>query len=137
MEKSKVYFTREITPEGLIKIYEQVGKQLKGKVAIKISTGEPGGHNFLNPKLIKDLVNKLNGTIVECNTAYEGQRDTTEKHKKLMEYVDVCVDGPFLQEQFDSKLLWKGSKNQRVIDVKKSLSLSKGQDPVLHAKDYF
>lgn len=69
MEKSKVYFTKEITPESLVKIYEKLEKQLTGNVAIKISTGEPGGHNFLNPNLIKDLVNKLDGTIVECNTA--------------------------------------------------------------------
>ena len=72
MEKAKVYFTSDITSEGLVKIYEALGKELKGKVAVKISTGEPGGHNFLNPNLIKNLVNKLNGTIVECNTAYEG-----------------------------------------------------------------
>lgn len=84
MEKSKVYFTKNISPEGLIKIYEQVGKELKGNVAIKISTGEPGGKNFLNPNLIKDLVNKLNGTIVECNTAYEGRRNTTEEHWKAI-----------------------------------------------------
>ena len=77
MEKSKVYFTNQITSESLVKIYEQVGKELKGNVAIKISTGEPGGHNFLNPNLIKKLVNKLNGTIVECNTAYAGRRNTT------------------------------------------------------------
>lgn len=80
MEKSKVYFTREITSESLIKIYEQVGKELKGNVAIKISTGEPGGNNFLSPSLIKNLVNKLNGTIVECNTAYAGRRNTTKEH---------------------------------------------------------
>lgn len=84
MEKTKVYFTKEITPESLIKIYEQVGKDLKGNVAIKISTGEPGGHNFLNPQLIKNLVNKLNGTIVECNTAYAGRRNTTEEHWKAI-----------------------------------------------------
>lgn len=80
MEKSKVYFTKEITPESLIKIYEAVGKELEGKVAVKISTGEPGGHNFLNPDLIKDLVQKLNGTIVECNTAYGGKRMKLEDH---------------------------------------------------------
>lgn len=80
MEKSKVYFTKEITPESLIKIYEAVGKELEGKVAVKISTGEPGGHNFLNPNLIKDLVQKLNGTIVECNTAYGGKRMKLEDH---------------------------------------------------------
>jgi uncharacterized Fe-S center protein len=84
MEKSKVYFTEEISPKSLIKIYEAVGKSLKGKVGVKISTGEPGGHNFLNPKLIKDLVNKLNGTIVECNTAYGGKRMKLEDHLKTI-----------------------------------------------------
>lgn len=93
MEKAKVYFTKEITPESLIKIYETVGKELTGKVAVKISTGEPGGHNFLNPNLIKDLVQKLNGTIVECNTAYEGRRNTTEEHWKAIKdhgFVDIA-----------------------------------------------
>ena len=93
MEKSKVYFTKEITPESLIKIYEAVGKELKGKVAVKISTGEPGGHNFLNPNLIKDLVNKLNGTIVECNTAYAGRRNTTSEHWKAIKehgFMDIA-----------------------------------------------
>ena len=80
MEKSKVYFTKEITPESLIKIYEVMGVELKGKVAVKISTGEPGGHHFLNPNLIKDLVNKLYGTIVECCTAYGGKRMKLEDH---------------------------------------------------------
>ena len=80
MEKAKVYFTKEITPESLIKIYEAVGKELTGKVAVKISTGEPGGHNFLNPNLIKDLVHKLKGTIVECCTAYGGKRMKLEDH---------------------------------------------------------
>ena len=80
MEKAKVYFTKEITPESLIKVYEAVGKELNGRVAVKISTGEPGGHNFLNPNLIKDLVQKLNGTIVECNTAYGGKRMKLEDH---------------------------------------------------------
>lgn len=80
MEKSKVYFTKEITPESLIKIYDAVGFKLNGKVAVKISTGEPGGHNFLNPNLIKDLVQELNGTIVECNTAYGGKRMVVEDH---------------------------------------------------------
>ena len=84
MEKSKVYFTKEITKESLIKIYEALGKELKGKVAVKISTGEPGGHNFLNPNLIKDLVSKLNGTIVECCTAYGGKRMKLEDHLKTV-----------------------------------------------------
>lgn len=83
--KSKVYFTKEITSNSLVKIYEALNTNLKGKVAIKISTGEPGGHNFLDPNLIKTLVQKLNGTIVECNTAYEGRRNTTEEHWKAIE----------------------------------------------------
>ena len=80
MEKSKVYFTKEITPESLIKIYEALGKDLKGNVAVKLSSGEAGGHYFLNPNLIKDLVHNVNGTIVECNTAYAGKRNTTKDH---------------------------------------------------------
>lgn len=80
MEASKVYFTKDISPEGLKKAYEALGVRLKGKVAVKISTGEPGGHNFLQPALIRDLVAQLEGTIVECNTAYEGGRNTTQAH---------------------------------------------------------
>lgn len=81
----KVYFTKKITEDSLIQIYECLGKELTGKVAVKISTGEPGGHNFLNPSLIKGLVQKLNGTIVECNTAYKGRRNTSEDHLKAAE----------------------------------------------------
>lgn len=80
MEKANVYFTKEITAESLVKIYEALGRELNGKVAVKISTGEPGGHNFLQPDLITPLVKKLQGTIVECNTAYEGRRNTSEAH---------------------------------------------------------
>ena len=70
MEKATVYFTKDLSAKGLMKAYNALGVQLKGKVAVKISTGEPGGHNFLQPALIQDLVKALNGTIVECNTAY-------------------------------------------------------------------
>lgn len=80
MEKSKVYFTKSINEEGLIKIYNALNRNLKGKVAVKISTGEMGGHNFLDPNLIKGLVQKLNGTLVECNTAYPGKRMNSNDH---------------------------------------------------------
>lgn len=80
MEKAKVYFTREITPASLIKIYEALGVEATGKVGVKISTGEAGGHNYLKPELIKDFVQKLNANILECNTAYAGKRNTTEAH---------------------------------------------------------
>ena len=78
--KAQVYFTRDISAQGLIKIYDALGVTLKGKVAVKISTGEPGGHNFLSPALIKPLVDRLQGTIVECNTAYEGKRFASRDH---------------------------------------------------------
>lgn len=77
---SKVWMTKDISPEALVKIYEAMGRKATGKVAVKISTGEPGGHNFLQPALIKDLVKKVNGTIVECNTAYQGKRSSTADH---------------------------------------------------------
>ena len=84
MEKATVFFTPEITPESLLQIYHALQRPLTGKVAIKISTGEPGGHNFLQPQLIGALVQELHGTIVECNTAYEGRRSTTEAHWKAI-----------------------------------------------------
>ena len=84
-EVSKVYMYREITPENLVKIYEALGREATGKVAVKLSTGEPGGHNFLQPALIKDLVQEVNGTIVECNTAYGGGRSNTAAHLQAAE----------------------------------------------------
>lgn len=82
MEVPKVYMFTKISAENLVKIYEALGREATGKVAVKLSTGEPGGHNFLQPALIKDLVKKVNGTIVECNTAYGGGRADTENHLK-------------------------------------------------------
>ena len=83
MNKAKVYFTKDISPKGLIKIYKALGVELKGKVGVKISTGEAGGHNYLKPELIKDLVKLLNGDIIECNTAYPGKRNTVEDHMQV------------------------------------------------------
>ena len=85
MEKAKVYFIRDITPENIIEAYEAVGKKLTGKVAVKMHSGEQGNQNYLRPEFVKDVINYVNGTVVECNTAYEGARNSTEKHKKLIE----------------------------------------------------
>lgn len=85
MEKSKVYFIKEITSENIIKIYNALGKKLEGNVAVKLHSGEKGNRNYLKPKFVKDIVKYVNGTVVECNTAYEGARNTTEKHRKLIE----------------------------------------------------
>ena len=84
MEKTKVYFTKEITSESLVKIYEKLGIELKERVAVKLHSGEEGNQNYLRPEFVKDIINRVGGTVVECNTAYDGARNTTEKHKKLM-----------------------------------------------------
>ena len=81
-KRPAVYFIEEISPENLVRIYEALGRKAEGRVAVKVSTGEPGGHNFLQPTLIADLVHKVGGTIVECNTAYGGGRSDTENHLK-------------------------------------------------------
>lgn len=78
-----VYFTSDITPEGLVAVYEKLGWNPEGKVAVKLSTGEPPASNYLRPELIKDLVQSVNGTIVECNTAYGGSRAQTEMHYQV------------------------------------------------------
>ena len=85
MAKAEVYFTSEITPESLVKMFGKLGVEPRGKVGVKISTGEAGGNNYLKPELIGDLVKKVNGTIIECNTAYAGQRNTVEDHMKVAE----------------------------------------------------
>ncbi len=97
MEKAKVYFTREIIPENVVKMYQALGVTLPGKVAVKVHSGEEGNQNYLHPEFMKPMIEHVKGTVVECNTAYEGERDTTEKHKKLMEnhgwskYFDVDI----------------------------------------------
>ena len=85
MEKSKVYFTKELTPEAVVKMYKALRVNLKGKTAVKVHSGEEGNQNYLRPQFLKPMIEEIKGTVVECNTAYEGERDTTEKHQKLME----------------------------------------------------
>ena len=85
MGKSKVYFTKEITPDALIRIYEKLGVKLNGNVGVKVSTGERGSKGYLKTDLIGPFVNMLNGTIIECNTAYPGARNTAEEHLDVAE----------------------------------------------------
>ncbi len=105
MDKATVYFTREVTPESVVRMYEQLGVELPGKVAVKVHSGEKGNQNYLRPEFMIPMVKHVDGTIVECNTAYDGERDTTEKHVKLMaehgwtDVFDVDImdaDGPDL-----------------------------------------
>lgn len=83
MEKSKVYYVKDITPDSLIKIYEALGVELKGNIGVKVSTGERGSRGYLKADLIGPLVKQLNGTIIECNTAYAGARNTVEEHMEV------------------------------------------------------
>lgn len=82
---AKVYFIKDINAQNLVRIYEALGREATGKVAVKLSTGEPGNNNYLNPQLIEELVRKVDGTIVECNTAYGGGRSNTGSHLKAAE----------------------------------------------------
>ena len=82
--KSKVYFTRVLEPSSLIKLYKELGVELPGNVAVKLHSGEKGNQNYLKPEFVKEIIDHVNGTVVECNTAYEGARNTTEKHLELM-----------------------------------------------------
>lgn len=85
MEKAKVYFIKDITPHNLVKIYEALGKKLEGKVAVKLHSGEDGNQNYVKPEFVKEIIDYVHGTVVECNTAYEGARNTTSKHEALLE----------------------------------------------------
>lgn len=85
MTKSKVYFTSVLEPSSLVKLYQNIGVALPGKVAVKLHSGEEGNQNYLKPEFVKEIINHVNGIVVECNTAYEGARNTTEKHIKLIE----------------------------------------------------
>ncbi len=84
MEKAKVYFTKEIAPQAVVRMYEAMGVKLPGRVAVKLHSGEVGNQNFLRPDFLAPMVAHVEGTIVECNTAYEGKRDTTEAHWETM-----------------------------------------------------
>ena len=104
MEKAKVYFTKELTPQGLLHLFDQLPARLEGKVAVKLHSGEVGNQNFIRPSFFQDLIQKVKGTIVECNTAYEGKRNTTKDHWETMKLhgwcdiaaVDIMVeDGEF------------------------------------------
>ncbi len=110
--KAKVYFTRELTPEALLRLYGALGVQLPGKVAVKLHSGEPGNQNFLRPDFWKPMIDKVGGTIVECNTAYDGGRNTTAAHWETMKkhgWSDAAaVD--ILDEKEDMELAVPGGK---------------------------
>ena len=115
-QKSKVYFTKVINPQKIIEMYEILKKRLPGKVAVKVHSGEKGNQNFLKPLFLKQIVDYVNGTVVECNTAYEGARNTTEKHKILLKdhewakYLNVDIldaTGPDMTLEIPNGLILK------------------------------
>lgn len=139
MEKSKVLFTREITPETPVKMYELLGKELSGNIAVKLHSGEKGNQNFLRPEFWKPMIEKVGGTVVECNTAYgdyykNGVRDTTASHLKLIEYhgwskyftVDLMdAEGPdAVLEIPDGKILKTNPVGKNLLNYDSMLVLS-------------
>lgn len=133
MEKAKVYFSKEITPESVVKMYEKLGVTLPGKVAVKLHSGEKGNQNYIKPEFVKAIVEKVNGTVVECNTAYDGARDTTQKHKQLMEehgwtkYFDVDImdaEGEKILEIPNGKIIQKDYVGKNIDNYDSMLVLS-------------
>ncbi|MDD3220074.1 MAG: DUF362 domain-containing protein [Lachnospiraceae bacterium] len=132
--KSKVYFSKEITPEKVVEMYKVIGKALPGKVAVKLHSGEAGNQNFLKPEFWKPMIDYVKGTVVECNTAYPGERDTTEKHLKTIEnhgwnkYFDVDImdaEGPDLELAIpNGKCIKKNFVGKHVADYDSMLVLS-------------
>ncbi|MEE1061313.1 MAG: DUF362 domain-containing protein [Ruminococcus sp.] len=133
-----VYFSRTITPEKVLELYQKLDKKLEGKVAVKVHSGEKGNQNFLKPDFWKPVISHVNGTVVECNTAYEGERNTTEKHRKLIsdhgwdKYFDVDIldgEGPDLKLEIPTGKVIKENyvgKNIKNYDSMLVLSHFKG-----------
>lgn len=129
-----VYFSRTITPEKVLELYQLVGKELPGKVAVKVHSGEKGNQNFLRPDFWKSVIDHVGGTVVECNTAYEGQRNTTEKHRRLfadhgwLKYFPVDLldaEGPDLELPIpEGKVIQKNFVGKDIVNYDSMLVLS-------------
>ena len=136
--KAKVFFSKEITPEKVVALYHALGIDLPGKVAVKLHSGEKGNQNFIRPAFWKPIIDELNGTVVECNTAYAGERNATDKHRKLIRYhgweehfsVDLMdAEGPDTELSIpDGKILKRNlvGKNMAHYDSMLILSHFKG-----------
>lgn len=129
----KVYFIKGVTQENLIKVYEALNIELKGKVAVKLHSGEKGNQNYIKPEFVKPIIDKVNGTAVECNTAYEGARNKTEKHKKLIsehnwtKYFDVDImdeDGDLEIDIPNGKVIKKNYLGKNIKNYDSMLVLS-------------
>ncbi len=131
---AKVYFSRTITPEKVLELYKLLAKELPGKVAVKLHSGEKGNQNFLKPDFWKPMIEHVDGTVVECNTAYEGERNTTEKHLKLISYhgwskyfpVDLLdAEGPDLKLEIpNGKIIRENYVGKNIVNYDSMLVLS-------------
>ena len=133
MKKSKVYFTKNITAEAVVEIFNKLGVELKGNVAVKLHSGEKGNQNYIRPEFVKPIIELVNGTVVECNTAYNGARNTTEKHKELMkehkwtQYFDVDImdeDGDIVLDVPNGKVIDKNYVGKNIENYDSMLVLS-------------
>lgn len=134
MEKAKVYFTKKITPETVIEMYKALGKELPGKVAVKVHSGEKGNQNYLHPEFMRPMVEAVKGMVVECNTAYDGERNSTEKHQRLLqehgwtEYFQVDLmdaEGPDLELAIpNGKVMKKNFVGKNIVNYDSMLVLS-------------
>lgn len=132
--KAKVYFIKDISSENLIKIFNKLDKELLGNVAVKLHSGEKGNKNYLKPEFVRDLVNYVNGTVVECNTAYEGARNNTEKHLNLIKehgwdknfkFDLLDKEGPDLELDIpEGKILKKNYVGKNLVNYDSLLVLS-------------
>ena len=131
---TKVYFSRTITPEKVLELYQMIGQTLPGKVAVKLHSGEKGNQNFLGPDFWKPVIDFVSGTVVECNTAYDGERNTTEKHTKLLKEhgwsryfkVDLLdAEGPDLKLDYpQGKVLKENYVGKDIVNYDSMLVLS-------------
>ena len=129
-----VYFSKTITPQKVLELYQMLGKELSGRVAVKLHSGEKGNQNFLGPDFWKPVIDYVGGTVVECNTAYEGERNTTDKHKKLLEEhgwnkyftVDLLdAEGPDLKLDYEKgKVIRENYVGKNIVNYDSMLVLS-------------
>lgn len=131
---ANVYFSREITPEKVLELYKTLGKELSGKVAVKVHSGEKGNQNFLRPDFWKPVIDYVGGTVVECNTAYDGARNTTKRHRELIKehgWTDyfafdlLDAEGPDLELEIpDGKKINKNFVGKNIVNYDSMLVLS-------------
>ena len=133
MKKSKVYFSKKITPEKVVEIFKKLNVELGEKVAVKLHSGEKGNQNYIRPEFVKPIIDLVNGTVVECNTAYSGARNSTEKHKQLMkehkwtDYFDVDImdgEGEITFEIPNGKVIKENYVGKNITNYDSMLVLS-------------